>query len=209
MSWRTDPLAQPAFRLAVAAAIALHAGLLLGWPTAAAPAPPATGPGGGKLKLRHVPAPQAPAAAPLAPQPAAVGAVQAAKLPPASPPPAPSVPQDTAAPLAAPAAQPAGEPEYLPRSRLTVPPRPRDEVSIPFPDEVKGVVDLKVRVALFIDEAGTVQRVKLETADVPPVFAEAVQKAFLATRFSPGELDARPVRSQVRIEVAFGTGLPR
>lgn len=101
------------------------------------------------------------------------------------------------------AAAPVLDPPYLPRGELTVAPKLLTHADVPFPDEVSGIVDLKVRLTLFIDERGTVQRVRLDTPNVPPPFERAVQETFGAARFAPGELDHVPVRSQVRLEVQF------
>lgn len=98
---------------------------------------------------------------------------------------------------------PAPEPEYLPRSQLTAAPKPFGDVAIPFP-QVEGMVDLRVQLALFIDASGRVRRIRLDTPNVPPVFAQAIHEALLAARFIPGKLDAVPVASQIRIEVEFG-----
>lgn len=101
------------------------------------------------------------------------------------------------------AAAPVLDPPYLPRGELTVAPKLLTHADVPFPDEVSGIVDLTVRLTLFIDERGAVQRVRLDTPDVPAPFERAVQETFGAARFAPGELDHVPVRSQVRLEVQF------
>jgi hypothetical protein len=41
------------------------------------------------------------------------------------------------------------------------------------------------------------------TPQLPGILSAAVRDAFLAARFSPGELDGRAVRSRLRIEVTF------
>ncbi|WP_427911744.1 energy transducer TonB [Ramlibacter sp. MMS24-I3-19] len=76
-------------------------------------------------------------------------------------------------------------------------------MNIPFP-AIEGMVDLRIQLALFIDASGNVRRVRVDTADVPPAFAQVVQDAFLSARFQPGEVDAVPVPSQIRVEVEFG-----
>lgn len=115
----------------------------------------------------------------------------------------------TASPPQAPAPTPertsaaAPEAPYLPRGQLTVPPRLVGHVDVPFPSDVDGTVDLKVRVTLFIDERGAVQKLRLDTPDVHPAFERSIREAFAAARFSPGELDSVAVRSQVRLEIEF------
>ncbi|MEJ8835740.1 hypothetical protein [Ramlibacter sp. AN1133] len=136
---------------------------------------------------------QATLGAPPAPEPVQQRAV----------PPQPVV-QATAAPATpeAPAA-PAAEAPYLPRGELTVPPRPLGVVDVPFPEDVAGVVDLKVRITLFIDEHGGVQRIRVDSPDVHPSFERTIRQTFAAAKFSPGERDQVAVRSQIRVEVEF------
>lgn len=98
---------------------------------------------------------------------------------------------------------PAAEAPYLPRGELTVPPRPLGVVDVPFPEDVPGVVDLKVRITLFIDERGSVQRIRLDGPEVHPSFERTIRETFAAAKFSPGERDQVAVRSQIRVEVEF------
>jgi hypothetical protein len=100
----------------------------------------------------------------------------------------------------------AGLLDYLPPSRVSVPPKPLRPRDVPFPEGVEGSVDLRVMVSLFIDEAGKVRRVRLDTPDIPAAFANSIISTFLSTEFTPGKVDAVPVRSLVRIEVAFQAG---
>jgi len=52
--------------------------------------------------------------------------------------------------------------------------------------------------------------VRIGTPDVHPAFAQNIQASFLQSRFQPGEIDAAPVRSQLRLEVEFASdGKPR
>jgi protein TonB len=98
--------------------------------------------------------------------------------------------------------RPADE-DYLPRSALTVAPRSLAAVLVDYPyfdgesDQYTGEFDL------FIDDNGGVVRVANATPALPGILAMAVREAFLAARFSPGEIEGRPVRSRMRIEVTF------
>jgi len=150
----------------------------LAFTVAVRPAPPAP------LPQEESPPP----AATQAPPPVATAALGA---PPASP-----------AAVPAPSAPPP-EQRYLPRGELTVAPKLQDAVDVAFPEDVEGIVHLAVRITLFIDEQGSVQRVRMDTPGVHPSFERAVRKAFAAARFSPGELHQVPVRSQMRLEVSF------
>lgn len=122
----------------------------------------------------------------------------------------PVAPEVVAAAPAPAASAPAVEAPYLPRGELTVTPKLLAPVDVPFPEELTGVVDLKVRVSLFIDEDGTVRRIRVDTPGVHPSIEKAVREAFSPARFSPGQLQATPVRSQIRLEVEFAAkGRPR
>jgi hypothetical protein len=61
---------------------------------------------------------------------------------------------------------------------------------------------------LFIDEQGVVRRVRIDEADdtgLPPLLEDTARQTFLQSAFTPGEVEGRPVRSQLRIEVEFAT----
>ncbi|MGV3570195.1 MAG: TonB family protein [Ramlibacter sp.] len=146
------------------------------------------------------PAAEAPQPTLLPPPPAAAAAEQAPAAPAAAP-----EPQAAAAPPAPPAPPPTPDPPYLPRGELTAAPRPLEPINVPFPAGIKGVVDLKVQLTLFIDEQGAVQRVRIDTPGVVEDFEQAIRETFARARFQPGEIDKVAVRSQVRIEVEFST----
>lgn len=104
---------------------------------------------------------------------------------------------------ATPATAPPFDPPYLPRAELTVAPTLLQSVDVLFPEDVEGIVNLRVQATLFIDEDGVVRRVRLESPDVHASFARAILDAFNSARFTPGKVDALPVRSQLRVEVEF------
>jgi hypothetical protein len=101
------------------------------------------------------------------------------------------------------------DPDYVPRGQLTASPRPATAVDIPFPPGVTGLVDLKVQVTLFIDAGGQVQRVRLDTPEVPVSFAQMIQQAFLSARFVPGEVQGLAVPTMMRLEAEFSSLPPR
>lgn len=186
---------------------------------ATAPAPPQGRAGVQPLRTLYVravqpqpgapPEPAAPAAPEAAAQPGAPPAVAAAIPAPAETRALPRVErpsgsgaEPTPDPQAAASAAGAEAP-YHPRGELTVPPRLLSSVNVAFPEEVKGIVALKVRIALFIDEQGAVQRIRIDTPDIHPSFERAVREAFADARFTPGQLEATAVRSQIRLEVEF------
>lgn len=119
--------------------------------------------------------------------------------------PAPARPAADPPRTGTPAAAPPPEPEqpYLPRGELTVPPKILGPVDVRFPEDVAGMVHLDVKLTLFIDEEGRVQRIRIDSPGVHPSFERAVRETFATARFAPGELHQRPVRSQMRLEVSF------
>lgn len=120
---------------------------------------------------------------------------------PVAPPRAPVPDARTVPPPAAP--QPAAAPAYLARGELTAPALLLSDVQVPFPDDVEGIVDLKVRVSLFVEADGSVARVRLDTPGVHPAFVRTVTEAFAGARFEPGRVGDQPVRALVRLEVEF------
>jgi hypothetical protein len=115
---------------------------------------------------------------------------------------APAVPKpDPPATSRVPAGRDDGE--YLTRSALTAAPKAQGPVAIDYPyfdgeaDHYVGEFDV------FIDDSGSVVRVVSATPDLPLLLSSAVRDAFLAARFTPGEVDGLTVRSRIRIEVTF------
>jgi len=96
----------------------------------------------------------------------------------------------------------AGLDDYLPRSMLTLAPTPAESVLIPFPPDVPQGRHVFI-LALYIDEAGLVREVRIEDGAQSSVLADAARNAFLAARFTPGQLDDRVVKSRIRVEVVF------
>ena len=97
--------------------------------------------------------------------------------------------------------------DYVPRALLSVAPTPVQAVEVPFPSAVEDVLHVRGELSLFIDERGVVQRVRVDGSPIPPVLEDAARNAFLRARFTPGEVDGRPVRSLIRIEVNFDAEL--
>jgi len=92
---------------------------------------------------------------------------------------------------------------YVPRSLLSVPPVAITPVIFaPPPDEMTGGRYVGT-LSLFIDEHGQVQRIVSEDPSLPEAFELAAREAFMATQFTPGEIDGTAVKSRVRVEVAF------
>jgi len=201
---------------AAALAVLAHAAVLSQLPSLRPAAP--WGQGGSGLhpfQTRVIPLP-APVEMPAAalPAPEALSPAPAAATP--APPPRPAVAAVAPPATLPPAGTPSGstafsEAPYLTRDRLTAAPYPLTSVDVEFPADVAGIVDMRVKVTLFIDEQGLVRRVQLDSPDVPPSFARAINETFASARFKPGEVDGTKVRSRIRMEIEFrapGAGQP-
>lgn len=92
---------------------------------------------------------------------------------------------------------------YVPRAALSSAPVAQGPVLLVFPDAPDLPAHVVAVVSLFIDETGGVQRIRIEGAGLPEALETAVRQAFAPVRFSPGEVDGRPVPSLVRVEVRF------
>lgn len=93
--------------------------------------------------------------------------------------------------------------DYVPRPLLSIPPAVQAAVIIATPS---GEPDVGRRVgilSLFIDEEGRVRHVAGNEPLLPPAFEQAAREAFMAARFTSGQIDGRPVKSRVRVEVVF------
>lgn len=170
----------------------------------------------GDTRVLQVRLMQAPAAAPAAigsRQDAGEETAMAVPSPPAASP-APEVapsrvlpvsaeaPSDPAAPAAAEAGG-EGEDVYLPRRLLSVGPRVRQPPLIAYPDDAPQAGRFVGVLALFIDDDGTVRRVRVERGPLPATLESAARAAFLGARFSPGEVDGVSVKSLIHVEVVF------
>ncbi|MEY4754668.1 MAG: hypothetical protein RJA44_2343 [Pseudomonadota bacterium] len=195
----------------------LHLALLLGWRSELPAAQPGAGAPGGQavaettvrlpVRLRAMPESR-----PLSPAPAATAGSMESDHPPApAPTPRPQMIELAEPASAAPSASDSAaalttDPElYLPRSALTQGASAIGMVQIPYPaDTPPGL--LRIQALLYIDEHGSVQRVRIDSP-APASLQEAIRQSFLNARFLPGELHGRPVRSRMRIEVEFSNEL--
>lgn len=184
--------------------IALHVGLLLASTTGGAGTSTSTAPGRPSSVLARVTS----AARTPAPQPGMVPAP--ARSTPAS---AASAAHTATTPdpvaLAATLPDPDQDPDlaYLPRSLLTRPPAPQQSIDLLYPDLAPSG-QFRAVVTLFIDDRGVVQRVRIDEADdsgLPPALEDVTRQTFLRSAFVPGEIDGRPTRSRLRIEVEYAS----
>jgi TonB family protein len=84
-----------------------------------------------------------------------------------------------------------------------VTPTPLSVIEVPFPESVTNEFRMDVPLALFIDENGVVQRVRVEGVALPPVLEDAAVAAFRQARFTPGQVDGQVVRSLIKVAVTF------
>lgn len=215
----------------VAAAIGLHAALLLGagGQPAGGPglrtdgAPPANQPEARSqaLRVRWV----APTIAPPTDSPAEPPATPTERQPATQVGPAPSTetasaltPLDDAqpatavlrpaqaGPVSADLGPPPGEDAlgWLPRQALTQPPHALGPIVIDYPEGVRPATPVvRMKLALYIDERGHVRRTEPVGERLEAAFEHAANNAFLQARFTPGQLGPHAVRARITVEIAF------
>ena len=101
---------------------------------------------------------------------------------------------------------PFDEQAYVPASRLTQEPTPIDEIQVPYPRGVHHLRVLRAALTLFIDEQGHVENVRIDNPALPEAYERAAIEAFTAAKFHPGLDGDRPVKSWLRVRVAFDSG---
>jgi len=93
---------------------------------------------------------------------------------------------------------------YFPADRLSRVAYPRRDVGLQFPPGREGVDYYgTLRLDLYIDERGHVDRVQVEESSVPESFRASAVAAFAGTPFDPAVRYGRPVKSVKRVEVKF------
>lgn len=95
----------------------------------------------------------------------------------------------------------ADDSDYFAKAYLTVNPEPLSPIEIRAPD-IGGIGTVQLELSVFIDEYGKVRRVRAETPVMRP-YVEAATQAFEATRFKPGEISGRAVKSVIKVVVEF------
>lgn len=70
------------------------------------------------------------------------------------------------------------------------------------PPELRGIPGQgKLILVLWINEAGTVDRVEIETSQVVSAMESILAERFHQTTFAPARLDGNPVKSRMKVEV--------
>jgi len=93
--------------------------------------------------------------------------------------------------------------DYFRRAQLSVPAEPLVAIVIPDPGIDLGSGVKSLLLTLFISESGQVDRIEFDQSDAPAAMVEAARKAFSEARFAAGQIDGRPVKSRMRVEVGF------
>ncbi|GAB2180549.1 hypothetical protein DLREEDagrD3_07720 [Denitratisoma sp. agr-D3] len=65
-----------------------------------------------------------------------------------------------------------------------------------------------VTLLLLVNEEGKVDRYRIESAEPPGVFDDAVIRAFTGETYAPGLIAGMPVKGQLQAEVSFEPGQP-
>jgi TonB family protein len=94
---------------------------------------------------------------------------------------------------------------YRPLSALTVPPTAANEISVSYPTDQRAGL-LVAALTLFIDEDGTVAKVRAEAPRAPADYERAALDAFAKARFKPGMQGPTPMKTKMVIRVAFDSG---
>jgi protein TonB len=94
---------------------------------------------------------------------------------------------------------------YIPSSLLSTPPLASMPILIETPPVEAAEQGLFGVFSIYIDDAGLVRHVIAEEPVPLPEVEEAVRKAFMDARFSPGQVGRLLVKSRIRIEVGVGS----
>lgn len=95
------------------------------------------------------------------------------------------------------------ESAYRSLSTVTVPPTVAAEVSVTYPSDPQRRELLVAALTLFIDEDGSVAKVRVEEPRAPASYEKAAVDAFSKARFNPGLLGKQAVKTRMVIRVAF------
>lgn len=95
--------------------------------------------------------------------------------------------------------------EYAEPDTLTARAAPIGDIPIPAPDVAGRHGSFKAKLVLYIEEDGTVMRIDVEESNLPAELEAVARAAFATSRFRPGMIEQRAVKSKLRIEVGFET----
>jgi hypothetical protein len=93
---------------------------------------------------------------------------------------------------------------YVPRPLLSKPPQALDPVLLAWPNFEAEQSHFEAVAALYIDEAGVVQALRVKQGQLPEPLLQAARLAFEGRRFLPGELNGQAVKARIYVEIMFG-----
>lgn len=93
--------------------------------------------------------------------------------------------------------------DYLPREVLTQAPSASTPVLLDFPTTLPDEQRLSIVLRLYVDELGVVRRIARVGAASQEEAQSIAEQAFMQARFNPGEVEGRPVKSIIHVEVTF------
>lgn len=97
-------------------------------------------------------------------------------------------------------------PFYFPAGSLSRKPQAVAPVPLDYPEDAPLVEKSRVVLRLLISESGDVDKVIVETADVPGALEAIARQAFARAKFRPGLRGEVAVKSQMRVEITFEGG---
>lgn len=97
---------------------------------------------------------------------------------------------------------------YHPREDLTRPPQLEQDVDLSPLTRVMAVQALTLELALFINEAGLIDRIEIIRGNLEETARIGLVARLSRLKFASGEIDGKPVKSLLRIEVNFAPPIP-
>ena len=97
-------------------------------------------------------------------------------------------------------------PYYFPPQELSRKPQVVEDIPLDYPENAPLVAKNHVVLRLLISEAGEVDKIIVETADVPGELEALARLAFAQAKFQPGLRGETPVKSQMFVEITFEGG---
>lgn len=97
-------------------------------------------------------------------------------------------------------------PYYFPPQELSRKPQAAVPVPLDYPENAPLVAKNRVVLRLLISETGDVDKILVETADVPRELEALARQAFAQAKFQPGLRGNTPVKSQMLVEITFEGG---
>ncbi|MCC6211432.1 MAG: energy transducer TonB [Burkholderiales bacterium] len=104
---------------------------------------------------------------------------------------------------------PVPAPVFYSADQLTRRPEPTAQPDLHVPRKIARLVVGAVSLRLWIDEFGNVVSVEVTKSNVPATVSDLAVEAFRGTRFKPGEIEGRSVRSRIDVDVIYDPRLTR